>query len=94
MQFDLNNDSHASILSSLEFEIFDRSDKLVNARYFARVRVCVRAIENDPSLSLRLLKREVSCEKFVETQSVGLDFFKTLRTSSSQDNVIKFADEL
>ena len=52
------------------------------------VRVCVRAIENEPSWGGRLLRREVSCDKFVETHSVGLDFFKNLRSSASQENVI------
>lgn len=84
----MSNESHGSILNSLEFEIFERSDKLVNARYFARVRVCVRAIENDPNWCGRLLRREVSCDKFVEIQSAGLDFFKNLRSSASQENVI------
>lgn len=87
--FDPNSDAHIDLLNQLEFAIFEYSEKLVNARYFNRVRQCAHLLETNAEMRERLLRFKISCEDLVQAHLKAADsVFKRFNTDSSLPVVI------
>jgi hypothetical protein len=77
--FDSNSDKHQTVINDLEFSIFEHCDKLVNPKYYNKVRVCIKLISNNGDLRSKILRHELTSDEFVEAHLSG-DVFRDFKT--------------
>ncbi|RNA31746.1 transcription elongation factor A N-terminal and central domain-containing 2 [Brachionus plicatilis] len=102
--FDPNQEAYTSLISDLEFTIFQNNDKLVNNKYFNLIRKCINIISQNSKLRNELfsfnLKIEDLVNQYLLNGSQGKSFFskatnlsETASTTSSSENPFQI-DEL
>ena len=63
--FDPDTEENKQLILDLEFTIYRHCDTLVNAKYFATVRKCIKILTENLSLRNKLLKFEMNLNQFV-----------------------------
>lgn len=98
--FDSNNEEHISLISDLEFLIFQQNDNLVNNKYFSLVRKCIKVINDNVKVRNEFLNYELKAGHFVSQYLVIDSPFKNFTKQSSTSSLIDmpstsyFVDEI
>jgi len=88
VRFDVDLEKHQQLVSDLEFKIFQFSDTLVNSKYFANIRKCMKLVSDDIQVRHNLLVYVLSANEFVLScclNSNTTNLFQVTSTSPKDD---------
>lgn len=96
--FDPNQEEHTSLISDIEFSIFQKNDKLVNNKYFNLIRKCINILSQSSMLRNDVLNFNLKIEDLLNqylltgspvksfiSKKTSLNFSETPCTSNSRD---------
>ena len=92
VRFDIDLEKHQQLVSDLEFKIFQFSDTLVNSKYFANIRKCMKLVSDDMQIRHNLLGSVLSANEFVLSCCLNSNTTNLFQATSSTATTPPMAD--